>query len=325
MDPNDANKTTFICHRGTFRFPKMPFGLCNAPATFQRLMDSVVTGLTFEICLAYLDDIVFSHNLDTHFHCLGKLFTRLREANLKLKPSKCHVLQRQVPFLGFRVSSDGVSTDPATVDAILSWPTPTNLRQSQAFIGLCQYYRRFVPGFSETAAPLHALTRKGARFEWTAECDNAFTQLKTALSTAPVLALPNNDGEFILDCHASGNSIGAVLSQVQDGEERPLCYASQIYGKHEANYNVTCKELLAMVTVTKKFRQYLLGHPFKIQTDHAALQRLKRTPEPIGQQARWLELPEEFDYSIIHRPGSQHSNADSLTTGRAGHSRTSPG
>ena len=170
-----------------------------------------------------------------------------------------------------------------------------------------------MPGFSETAAPLHALTKKGARFEWSTECDAAFAQLKTALSTAPVLALPNNNGEFILDCNASGHSIGAVLSQVQDGKERPLCYASQLYGKHEANYNVTRKELLAVITFAKKFRQYLLGCPIKIRTDHAALQWLERTPKPIGQQACYLELLEEFDYSIIHRPGSQHCNADSLS------------
>jgi len=314
LDPRDVNKTTFVCHKGTYRFPKMPFGLCNAPATFQRLMDSVLTGLNFEVCLAYLDDIiVFSRDLDTHFQRLEKLFQRLREANLKLKPSKCFILQKQVCFLGFNVSADGVSTDPAKVDAILNWPTPTNLRQSRSFVGLCQYYRRFVPAFSETAAPLHALTKKGARFEWSAECDQAFSQLKTALSTAPVLALPSDNGEYILDCDASNHSIGAVLSQIQDGEERPLCYASQLYSKHERNYNVTRKELLAVVTFTKKFRQYLLGRPFKIRTDHAALQWLKRTPEPIGQQARWLELLEEYDYTVIHRPGAQHSNADSLS------------
>ena len=314
MDPRDANKTTFVCHRGTYRFPKMPFGLCNAPATFQRLMDTVLSGLNYEVCLAYLDDIiVFSHDLDTHLQRLELLFTRLREAHLKLKPSKCQVLQKQVSFLGFNVSSQGVSTDPAKIAAIRDWPTPKNLRQSRAFVGLCQYYRRFVSGFSEIAAPLHALTKKGARFEWTNECQQAFDQLKHALSTAPVLALPDNEGELILDCDASGYAIGAVLSQVQNGEERPLCFASQLYNKHEKNYNVTRKELLAVITFVKKFRQYLLGQPFKIRTDHAALQWLKRTPEPIGQQARWLEILEEYDYTIVHRPGRHHGNADALS------------
>jgi len=279
MDPRDVNKTTFVCHRGTFRFPKMPFGLCNAPSSFQRLMDIVLTGLNYEICLAYLDDIIlYSNDLASHMERLERLLFRLREANLKLKPSKCSLLQKQVHFLGFTVSQEGVGTDPEKVAAIRSWPTPQNLRQSRAFIGLCQYYRRFVPNFSEIAAPLHALTKKGARFYWSPECEAAFTTLKSALSEAPVLALPDDDSEYILDCDASNRAIGAVLSQVQDGIERPICYASQLYSKHEANYNITRKELLAVVTFTKKFRQYLLGRPFRIRTDHAALQWLKRTP-----------------------------------------------
>ena len=314
VHPKDVNKTTFISHRGTFRFPKMPFGLCNAPATFQRLMDTVLTNLNFEICLAYLDDIIlFSHDLESHLERLQRLLDRLREANLKLKPSKCQILQRQVHFLGFTVSRHGVGTDPEKVEAIKNWPTPQNLRQSRAFVGLCQYYRRFVPGFSEISAPLHALTKKGARFHWSSECQRAFDQLKAILTSAPVLSLPNDHDEFVLDCDASNHSIGGVLSQIQDGVEKPICFASQLYNKHESNYNVTRKELLAVVTFVKKFRQYLLGRPFRIRTDHAALQWLKRTPEPIGQQARWLEILEEYNYSIEHRAGRHHVNADALS------------
>ena len=314
MDPRDVNKTTFVCHRGSFRFPRMPFGLCNAPATFQRLMDMVMTGLNFETCLIYLDDIiVFSQDLPTHLQRLESLLARLRTANLKLKPSKCTLLQRKVTFLGFTVSSEGLGTDPSKVSAVQNWPTPENLRQSRAFVGLCQYYRRFVPNFSAIAAPLNALTKKGARFDWTTGCNDAFNALKDALISAAVLALPTEDGGFVLDTDASDSGIGAVLSQIQDGVERPVCYASQGYSKHEKNYNVTRKELLAVVTFTKKFRQYLLGRPFVIRTDHAALQWLKRTPEPIGQQARWLEILEEFDYDIQHRPGRNHGNADALS------------
>ena len=314
VKPSDANKTTFICHRGTFRFPRMPFGLCNAPATFQRLMDTVLMGLNFEICLAYLDDIiVFSHDVQSHLKRLETLFQRLREANLKLKPSKCCLLQKRVAFLGYTISQAGVGTDPDKIAAVQNWPVPQNLRQCRAFVGLCQYYRRFVPDFSGIAAPLHALTKKGARFLWTPECQTAFEKLKSTLTSADVLALPRDEGMFVLDCDASDKAIGAVLSQIQDGEERPICYASQLYDKHQKNYNVTRKELLALVTFVKKFRQYLLGAPFLIRTDHAALQWLKRTPEPIGQQARWLEILEEFDFRIEHRPGTKHSNADALS------------
>ena len=235
VNPRDINKTTFVCHRGSYRFRKMPFELCNAPGTFHRIMDTVLNGLNFEICLVYLDDIiVFSRDLESHLARLAQLFQRLREANLKLKPSKCRLLQKRVTFL---VSQAGVETDPDKIAAVLNWPVPRNLRQSRAFVGLCQYYRRFVPNFSETAKPLHDLTRKGAQFQWTSECQRAFDNLKAALSDASVLALPRDEGKFILDCDASDQGIGAVLSQVQDGEERPICYASQLYNKHERNYN----------------------------------------------------------------------------------------
>ena len=324
VHPRDINKTTFTCHRGTFRFPRMPFGLCNTPATFQRLMDTVLMGLDFDICLAYLDDIfVFSRDLESHMQRLETLFQRLREANLKLKPSKCCILQKRVTFLGFTVSGDGVATDPSKIEAVRDWPTPTNLRQCRAFVGLCQYYRRFVPNFSAIAAPLHALTKKGANFVWSVECQAAFEQLKAALVGADVLALPNDEDPYILDCDASDRAMGAVLSQVQNGEERPICYASQLFDKHQQNYNVTRKELLALITFVKKFRQYLLGHPFVVRTDHAALQWLKRTPEPIGQQARWLEILEEFDYRVEHRRGTLHTNADSLSR-RISASHTQP-
>lgn len=314
VNPRDINKTAFICHRGSYRFPRMPFGMCNAPATFQRLMDTVLKNLNFEICLAYIDDIiVFSHDLSSHMERLNKLFQRLKEANLKLKISKCNVLQKQVTFLGFSISQRGVGTDVEKVAAVRDWPVPTNLKQCRAFVGLCQYYRRFVPRFSEIAAPLHALTKKGARFIWNEECQSAFNTLKSALVGADVLALPNETDSFILDCDASDQAMGAVLSQVQNGEERPICYASQLYDSHQQNYNVTRKELLAVVTFVKKFRQYLLGRPFVIRSDHAALQWLRKTPEPIGQQARWLEILEEFDFQIEHRAGSKHGNADALS------------
>ena len=314
VHPRDVNKTTFTCHRGTFRFPRMPFGLTNAPATFQRLMDTVLMGLNFDICLAYLDDIIlYSKDISSHLDRLKQLFQRLREANLKLKPSKCVLMQKRVAFLGYTVSGEGISTDASKIEAVRDWPTPANLKQCRSFIGLCQYYRRFVPKFSEIAAPLYALTKKGVPFVWTPQCQAAFDQLKSSLISADVLALPSDEGEYILDTDASDVAMGGVLSIVQDGVERPVCYASQLFDKHQKNYSVTRKEMLALVTFVKKFRQYLLGRHFLIRTDHAALTWLRRTPEPIGQQARWLEILEEFDFRVEHRPGAKHCNADALS------------
>ena len=314
MHEPDKDKTAFLTKRGIFRFRKMPFGLCNAPATFQRLMDIMLAGLSYDICLAYLDDIiVFSTDVETHLGRLRQIFDRLRRTNLKLKPSKCTFLQRNVHFLGYIISAEGIAADPTKIESVVNWPTPERLRDVRSFLGLCSYYRKMVRGFSEIAAPLHALTQKNAPFIWTEKCQNAFDQLKSSLVSAPILSLPTDEGTYYLDCDASDHGIGAVLSQTQDGKEKVIAYASRLYGRPERNYCVTRKELLAVVFFTKMFKQYLLGRAFIIRSDHAALSWLRKTPEPIGQQARWLERLEEFSYTIEHRPGRSHGNADGMS------------
>ena len=314
MDEADRDKTSFVTRRGTFRFTAMPFGLTNAPAIFQRVMDVAMSGLNYEICLVYLDDIIlFSKTIAEHFVRLRQIFDRLRSANLKLKPSKCHLLRRTVTFLGHVITENGIATDPEKIESVESWPVPRNLTELRSFLGLSSYYRRFVKNFALIAAPLHALTGKGIRFQWTSACQAAFDELKVRLTSSPVLAMPTDDGEYRLDTDASNNSIGAVLSQVQNDEERVIAYASRLLSSAEKNYCVTRRELLAVVFFTKYFRPYLLGHEFTIRTDHSALKWLKDTPEPIGQQARWLERLEEFNYRVEHRPGSKHGNADAMS------------
>ena len=314
LAPEDADKTAFITRRGLFRFRTMPFGLCNAVATFQRLMDLVLSGLNLDICLAYLDDIIlFSKTPEEHVERLEILLQRLSDMNLKLKPSKCALMQRKVTFLGHVVSGEGVATDPEKIKLISEWPEPTNIRQLRGFLGLSGYYRRFVKDYSHIANPLNKLLKKDQRFVWNEECQMAFDKLKLALSSPPILALPNDNDLFILDTDASEFSIGCVLSQVQDGDEKVIAYAGRTLNKNEVNYCVTRKELLAIVHFTKLFRQYLLGRRFVIRTDHAALSWLQRTPEPIGQNARWLEQLGEYDYEIQHRKGHSHGNADALS------------
>ena len=216
MNEEDSDKTAFICREGQFKFKTMPFGLCNAGATFQRLMDMVMSGLAFEVCLVYLDDvIVFSTTIDEHFRRLSAVLTRLRDAGLKLKPSKCRLLQKHVAFLGHIVSENGVSTDPEKVRAVADWPAPTTLREVRSFVELCSYYRRFDEGFARISAPLHDTTKKGRTFCWTSECQEAFEQLKSALTSA-----------LFLDTDAAQTSIGAVLSQRQQGVERVVAYAN---------------------------------------------------------------------------------------------------
>jgi hypothetical protein len=314
MDERDMDKTSFICREGQFRFRTMPFGLCNAGATFQRLMDVIMSGLTFEVCLIYLDDvIVFSSTLEEHFVRLKLVLERLQQAGLKLKPSKCSLLQRSVEFLGHVVSEGNVGVNPAKIRDVEEWPTPVSLKEVRGFVGLCSYYRRFVKDFGKIAAPLTSLSEKGRKFVWTEECQQAFKTLKGLLTSAPLLAMPNDTDTFILDTDASQYAIGAVLSQIQSDGERPVAYASRKLSRAEVNYCVTRKELLAVVYFLKYFHHYLMGRRFRVRTDHAALQWLRRIPEPVGQQARWIGYMEEFDFEILHRAGSRHGNADSMS------------
>lgn len=316
MDPADREKTAFTTRHGLFEFRVMPFGLCNAPGTFQRLMEFVLAGLQWQVCLVYLDDvIVYSRDFNEHVERLREVFQRLRQAGLKLKPKKCHLLRPSVPYLGHVISAKGVSTDPAKVDAVKHWRQPANVTEVRSFLGLASYYRRFIQDFAEIAAPLHRLTCKSPerKFNWTPECEHAFKDLKQKLVTAPVLAFPCFDGEFIVDSDASDYGLGAVLSQKQDGHEKVIAYASRVMEDREKRYSVTKKEMLAMVYAIKHFRHYLYGRPFTIRTDHNALRWLQSFKEPEGQVARWLETLAQYDYKIQHRPGKKHTNADALS------------
>ena len=312
--PQDRDKTTFICPRGMYRYRTMPFGLCNAGATFQRLMDVVMSGLHLDVCLVYLDDIVvFSKTTEEHLERLVRILGRLQSAGLKLKPEKCCLMQRSVSFLGHVVSDQGIATDPEKTKMVTEWPVPNSVKEVRSFLGLTGYYRRFVKDYASIAAPLHFLTKKDQPFVWTEETQEAFETLKDALTSPPILAMPNDTGEFVLDTDACDRTIGAVLSQVQDGIEKVIAYAGRSLDKREVNYCITRKELLAIVYSLRYFKQYLMGRRFKIRTDHAPLTWLRRTPDPVGQQARWLEIMEEYDFVVEHRPGVKHGNADAIS------------
>ena len=198
------------------------------------------------------------------------------------------------------------------------WPTPRNLTELRSFVGLCSYYRRFISGFANLAAPLHALTRKNARFSWGIEQEEAFNQLKERLTSAPILGMPRDEGTYYLDTDASDIGLGAVLSQNQDGDEVVLAYASRILSRAEQNYDVTRRELLAVVFGLKVYKQYLLGREFVIRTDHSALQSLRKTPEPIRQQVRWQSFIEQFTFEIRHRPDSTLERRCSLSEANGG-------
>ena len=316
MAEEDREKTAFVTGTGVgfYQFKVMPFGLCNAPATFERLMERVLTGLQWQTCLLYLDDIVtYGQSFQQALKRLEEVLVRLKTAGLKLSPKKCHLFQRSVSFLGHEVSDKGIATDDSKIDTVRDWPTPRNVTDVRSFLGLCSYYRRFVKGFAEIAKPLHRLTEKQYQFLWTEECERAFKQLKTALISTPILAYPTNDDSFILDTDASNMGIGAVLSQIQEGTEKVIAYFSRTLTKAERRYCVTRKELLALVKSTKHFHHYLYGRKFLIRTDHGALRWLMNFKSPEGQTARWLEVMSTYTFEIQHRAGIKHGNADGLS------------
>lgn len=229
VDPRDREKTAFVVPQGLFEFRVMSFGLTGAPGTFDRLMVSVLAGLQWKTYLVHLDDIImFSSTFKEHLRRLQEVFTRLREAGLKLKPQKCGLLSKSVPFLGHVISKEGIATDPAKDESVSKWPIPVTKSELRSFLGLAFYYRRFIQNFASIAASLHQLLAAGneKHFVWTEACDRAFLALKERLVRAPVLSYPRFDVEYILDTDASDFGIGAVLSQVQEGHEKVIAYAS---------------------------------------------------------------------------------------------------
>lgn len=314
MHPDDKEKTAFTTGRGLYQFNVMPFGLTNAPATFERLMSAVLNGLPWGTCLVYLDDlIVYGETVADNVQKLRQVFNCLRAANLKLAPAKCKLLKKETEFLGHVVSDKGIKAAPGKISAVETWPIPTTKKQVRQFLGLCSYYRKFVLGFADKARPLHQLTEKNRVFKWTQECQNSFEELKHALTSSPILAYPRGEGLFILDCDASAVGTGAVLQQVQDNEEHVVAYYSQVLQKPERNYCVTRRELLAIVKGVIHFHHWLYGRHFIIRSDHGSLRWITNLKNPEGQTARWLERLEEYDYTIQHRPGRVHSNADTLS------------
>ena len=315
LHPDDMEKTAFSTARGHFEFVVMPFGLCNAPGTFQRSMDQLLRDLhTF--CLAYMDDVItFTEgDFDLHITQLERVVERLQSAPMVAKPSKFKVLQRELKFLGHVISRHTIKPDPAKTAAVHSFPTPTCVRDLQSFLGLVNYYRRFVRQMSTIAGPLYALLKKDVTFGWGEVEQTAFDQLKQALTSPPLMLLPNFDRDFVLHTDASATGIGAVLSQLDDdGTEHPVYYASKTLSSSERHYSTTARECLAVKWSCHLFRPYLLGRPFKLYTDHSALRWLFATKHPESIYMRWILQLQEYDMVILSRPGVANANADALS------------
>lgn len=314
MHPESRSKTGFIVESGHYEYTRMPFGLRNAPATFQKMMDGVLRGLKPSQCMVYLDDvIIFSNGVKEHAERLRRVFEKLREAKLSLKFDKCNFALSEVKYLGHIISRTGVHPDPEKIEAVQNFPIPSNVKELQSFLGLSNYYRRFVNGYAVLARPLTRLLKKGTAFMWSPDCQEAINNLKDALTRSPVLVYPDFSKPFILSTDASNFAIGAVLSQECDGEEHPCAYASRQLSSPEVSYATTEKELLAVVWGVSHFRCYLYGRKFKIITDHAALKWLFSLKDPSSRLLRWTLKLGEYDYEVTHKPGKKHLNADALS------------
>lgn len=323
VDERDREKTAFATPLGLYEFEHMPFGLCNAPATFQRLMQWCLGEFLNESLLIYLDDvIVYSSSFDQHLQDLDQVFRRLHEHGLKLQPRKCRLFQREVSYLGHVVTAEGVATDPGKIAVIQSWAVPQNVCQVRSFLGLVGYYRRYIQGFAKIAAALHGLLQgtaaatKTAPIHWTPECEQAFQKLKTALVSPPSLAYADFQLPFPLYTDASLEGLGAALAQVQEGQERVIAYASRSLHptkKNDQNYSSFKLELLALKwAMTEKFKEYLWGMEVEVFTDNNPLVHLQAARLGAVEQ-RWAAQLANFRYTIRYRPGVANRNADVLS------------
>jgi transposase InsO family protein len=304
LGPDEAPKTAFRTHFGHYEWRVLPFGLCNAPATFQALMNNVFSnrGLGKYVAV-YLDDIlIYSRSPQEHVQHLREVLTVLREQRLFARVDKCHFNKSELKYLGHVVGAEGIKVDPSKIAAVTAWPQPQNVSEVRSFLGLATYFRRFIQGFSTLARPLYALTRKvGDRpsWVWDATCTASFEGLKSALTEAPVLALPDWSKPFEVVTDASVHGTGAVLLQ----ERHPVSYDSKRFSPAEYNYDTGEQELLGVVRALMAFRCYVEGQEFTLVTDHEPLTYLKEQPKLSRKHARWYGFLSTFEFNWEHRPG----------------------
>lgn len=317
----DRQKTAFyIPNRGTFCFKATPFGLTNAPATQQRLVDLLFCGPEFEHkVFVYLDDIVIvSSTFEQHISLLLKVLSKLSQAQLTINFDKSQFFREELKYLGYVVNSKGLQVDPEKVEAILRFPPPTNKKEVKRFLGTASWYRRFVPNFSTLAGPLNKLTttskKRSTSFTWTPECEEAFSKLKNTLISAPVLSCPDFDQPFQVHTDASNFGVGGLLTQIKDGIEHPIAYMSKSLSKPEQNYSITERETLAVILALEHWRCYLEnGKKFTVYTDHAALKWFLSLQNPTGRLARWGVRLSSFNLEFKHRRGKDNIIPDALS------------
>jgi hypothetical protein len=314
VQPEDIRKTTFRTHSGHYEYVVMPFGLCNAPSTFQAAMTEVFRPYLRKFLLVFFDNIlIYSKCWNEYIDHLRKIFEILSIQKFFVKPSKCIFGALEVDYLGHIISQEGVRVDNRKIEAMQSWPPPKTVTKLRGFLGLTGYYRKFVRNYGVIATPLTDLLKKG-NFGWNPKANAAFETLKTAMVTTPVLALPDFSNKFIVETDASDYGIGAILSQ----NGRPIAYLSKALGPSKRAWSIYSKEMLAIMEAIRAWRPYLLGNKFQIQTDQKSLKFLLEQRIVTPEQQKWVSKLVGFDYEIIYRPG--HSNLAADTMSRMPHS-----
>ena len=322
MREGEEEKAAFITNRGLFEPLVMFFGLSNSPATFQMMMNDIFRDLILRgKVIVYLDDIlVFTNTREEHRQVVRQVLQILREHKLTCKPEKCEFEARETEYLGHIIGDGVVKMDPAKIAGVTEWPRPACKKDLQKFLGFVNFYRRFVSGFSKIAGPLHSLTGQ-AEWTWGQEQEDAFEALKHAVTSAPVLCIPNDSDQFRVSCDASNYAVGAELMQKQDGKWRTIAFLSKALSPAERNYEIYDRELLAIMTSLDEWRHFLMGarETFEIHSDHRNLTYFRRPQRLNPRQARWVVELQNYDFNLIHRPGSTMGKADALSR-RADHS-----
>ncbi|XP_068483219.1 uncharacterized protein [Phaseolus vulgaris] len=307
----DVQKTAFRSRYGHYEYVVMPFGVTNAPALFMDYMNRIFRPFLDKFVIVFIDDIlIYSRTKGEHEEHLKTVLEILREKQLYAKFSKCEFWLKEVNFLGHVISIQGISVDPAKVEAVLQWERPKTVTEIRSFVGLAGYYRRFIEDFSRVVAPLTQLTRKDQPFAWTDRCEQSFIELRKRLTSAPVLVIPDTGKPFEVYCDASHQGLGCVLMQ----EKRPVAYASRQLKVHERNYPTHDLELAALVFALKIWRHYLYGAQFQVFSDHKSLKYLFDQKELNMRQRRWMEFLKDYDFQLMYHPGKANVVADALNS-----------
>ncbi|XP_056845110.1 uncharacterized protein LOC130496748 [Raphanus sativus] len=314
IHPNDQEKTTFTCPYGTFAYRRMPFGLCNAPATFQRCMMSIFSDLIEDVVEVFMDDFsVYGSSFSACLSNLCRVLQRCEDTNLVLNWEKCHFMVKEGIVLGHKISEKGIEVDKAKIEVMVKLPPPKTVKDIKSFLGHAGFYRRFIRDFSMISRPMTKLLCKEASFSFDVECLEAFKKLKNELVSAPIVQPPDWNLPFEIMCDASDYAVGAVLGQKKDKKTHVIYYASRTLNDAQVKYSTTEKELLAIVFAFEKFRSYLVGSKVIVYTDHAALRHLLAKKDAKPRLLRWILLLQEFDLEIKDRPGVENGVADHLS------------